>query len=216
MAGHSQFKNIMHRKGRQDAVRSRLFSKLAREINKSWITIATSSIYKCVMAKYFEIAASYSAIAGDMPDEGKAIFWNDFIELKNEMADALAMLDRGLPTNPDVRLVMRGNGKNANLNLRVRGIQLPGNFTLADLDKRDQLLNSFDQGFRALDQAGPLELQEDLHQEALRDAVRLDDGGQSDRLRLAVAGGQLQHRDTGVFRFRGEEGAAHSSVISYQ
>jgi YebC/PmpR family DNA-binding regulatory protein len=32
MAGHSQFKNIMHRKGRQDAVRSKLFSKLGREI----------------------------------------------------------------------------------------------------------------------------------------------------------------------------------------
>jgi YebC/PmpR family DNA-binding regulatory protein len=32
MAGHSQFKNLMHRKGRQDAVRSKLFSKLAREI----------------------------------------------------------------------------------------------------------------------------------------------------------------------------------------
>ena len=32
MAGHSQFKNIMHRKGRQDAVRSKLFGKLAREI----------------------------------------------------------------------------------------------------------------------------------------------------------------------------------------
>ncbi|MDR4308141.1 YebC/PmpR family DNA-binding transcriptional regulator [Chelatococcus sambhunathii] len=32
MAGHSQFKNIMHRKGRQDAVRAKLFSKLAREI----------------------------------------------------------------------------------------------------------------------------------------------------------------------------------------
>ncbi len=32
MAGHSQFKNIMHRKGRVDAVRSKLFSKLAREI----------------------------------------------------------------------------------------------------------------------------------------------------------------------------------------
>jgi YebC/PmpR family DNA-binding regulatory protein len=32
MAGHSQFKNIMHRKGRQDAIRSKLFSKLAREI----------------------------------------------------------------------------------------------------------------------------------------------------------------------------------------
>ncbi len=32
MAGHSQFKNIMHRKGKQDAVRSKLFSKLAREV----------------------------------------------------------------------------------------------------------------------------------------------------------------------------------------
>jgi len=32
MAGHSKFKNIMHRKGRQDAVRSKLFSKLSREI----------------------------------------------------------------------------------------------------------------------------------------------------------------------------------------
>ena len=32
MAGHSQFKNIMHKKGKQDAVRSKLFSKLAREV----------------------------------------------------------------------------------------------------------------------------------------------------------------------------------------
>ena len=32
MAGHSKFKNIMHRKGRADAVRSKLFSKLARDI----------------------------------------------------------------------------------------------------------------------------------------------------------------------------------------
>ena len=32
MSGHSQFKNIMHKKGRQDALRSKLFSKLAREI----------------------------------------------------------------------------------------------------------------------------------------------------------------------------------------
>ncbi|MGX1306133.1 YebC/PmpR family DNA-binding regulatory protein [Amorphus suaedae] len=32
MAGHSQFKNIMYRKGAQDAKRSKVFSKLAREI----------------------------------------------------------------------------------------------------------------------------------------------------------------------------------------
>lgn len=32
MAGHSQFKNIMHKKGKQDAIRAKLFSKLGREI----------------------------------------------------------------------------------------------------------------------------------------------------------------------------------------
>jgi YebC/PmpR family DNA-binding regulatory protein len=32
MAGHSQFKNIMHKKGRADKARSTLFGKLAREI----------------------------------------------------------------------------------------------------------------------------------------------------------------------------------------
>ena len=32
MAGHSQFKNIMHRKGAQDKKRAKLFSRLIREI----------------------------------------------------------------------------------------------------------------------------------------------------------------------------------------
>ena len=35
MAGHSQFKNIMHKKGRADKARSKLFGKLAREITVS-------------------------------------------------------------------------------------------------------------------------------------------------------------------------------------
>ena len=33
MAGHSKFKNIMHRKGAQDKSRAKLFSKLGREIS---------------------------------------------------------------------------------------------------------------------------------------------------------------------------------------
>ena len=32
MAGHSQYKNIMHKKGRKDAVRAKMFAKFAREI----------------------------------------------------------------------------------------------------------------------------------------------------------------------------------------
>lgn len=33
MAGHSKWANIQHRKGRQDAVRSKLFSRLSKEIS---------------------------------------------------------------------------------------------------------------------------------------------------------------------------------------
>ena len=33
MAGHSKFKNIMHRKGAQDKLRAKLFSRLGREIS---------------------------------------------------------------------------------------------------------------------------------------------------------------------------------------
>ena len=38
--GHSQFKNIMHRKGAQDAKKAKMFAKLAREItvDQIWIT----------------------------------------------------------------------------------------------------------------------------------------------------------------------------------
>ena len=32
MAGHSKWANIQHRKGRQDKARSKLFSKLAKDI----------------------------------------------------------------------------------------------------------------------------------------------------------------------------------------
>ena len=35
MAGHSKFKNIMHRKGAQDKKRAKIFSRLGREISVS-------------------------------------------------------------------------------------------------------------------------------------------------------------------------------------
>jgi hypothetical protein len=45
---------------------------------------------------------------------GQPVEADTFIDsLQREMTDALAMLDRGLPTNPEVRLVLRSNGKHA-------------------------------------------------------------------------------------------------------
>ena len=62
-------------------------AELSRAINRAWLTIATSSIHHCVMMKYFEVAASRSAIAGDMPAEGREIFGGDFVELSPSQSD---------------------------------------------------------------------------------------------------------------------------------
>ncbi len=53
MAGHSKWANIQHRKGRQDAVRAKLFSKLSKEIRKSpwpprWATRTPKRTRACV------------------------------------------------------------------------------------------------------------------------------------------------------------------------
>ena len=47
MAGHSKWANIQHRKGKQDALRSKRFSKLAKEITVAarmgWWALSTSA-----------------------------------------------------------------------------------------------------------------------------------------------------------------------------
>src|SRR5258706_7357425 len=65
MAGHSQFKNIMHGKGRQDKVRSKLFSKLAREIT----TAAKLGLPDPTMNARLR-AAIIAARAENMPKDG--------------------------------------------------------------------------------------------------------------------------------------------------
>lgn len=64
MAGHSQFKNIMHRKGAQDARRSKMFNKLAREI-----TVAAKSGLPDPAANPRLRAAIQAARAQNMPKD---------------------------------------------------------------------------------------------------------------------------------------------------
>ena len=62
MAGHSQYKNIMHRKGRQDKIRSNAFAKLGREI-----TVATrAGLPDPAMNSRLRLAVQ-NARAGNMP-----------------------------------------------------------------------------------------------------------------------------------------------------
>ena len=65
MAGHSQFKNIMHRKGRQDKAKSKLFGKLAREIT----TAAKLGLPDPAMNARLR-AAIIAARAENMPKDG--------------------------------------------------------------------------------------------------------------------------------------------------
>ena len=64
MAGHSQFKNIMHRKGRQDAARAKIFAKLAREITVA----AKSGLPDPAMNPRLRLAVQ-AARAENMPKE---------------------------------------------------------------------------------------------------------------------------------------------------
>ncbi len=64
MAGHSQFKNIMYRKGAQDARRAKLFSKIGREL-----TVAARSGLPDPAANPRLRAAVAAARAANMPKE---------------------------------------------------------------------------------------------------------------------------------------------------
>jgi YebC/PmpR family DNA-binding regulatory protein len=64
MAGHSQFKNIMHRKGAQDAKRQKIFNKLAREI-----TVAAKSGLPDPAANPRLRAAIQAARGSNMPKD---------------------------------------------------------------------------------------------------------------------------------------------------
>jgi uncharacterized protein (DUF1501 family) len=54
------------------------------------------------------------------------------------------------------------------MNLRVRGISLPNDFSLNELDKRDQLLRKFDNGLKNVDESADLvEGLDEFHKQAL-------------------------------------------------
>ena len=67
MAGHSKFKNIMHRKGAQDKKRAKVFSRLGREISVS-VKTAGSDIESNVRLR----SAISNAKALNMPKENIA------------------------------------------------------------------------------------------------------------------------------------------------
>lgn len=94
-----------------------------------------------------------------------------FSELRNGTAGLAGYL--GTAYNPFVvegaGNTGRKDGNSATANsLRVRGIQLPSGFTLDQLENRDRLLRSFDEGFQSVDRNADLvDGLDTFHQQAL-------------------------------------------------
>ena len=61
--------------------------ELAKIINQSWLSLSTKSNFDYLVRKYFEISACKSVVFGNMPDQGRAIWGNNFIEIKDDMTD---------------------------------------------------------------------------------------------------------------------------------
>lgn len=122
MAGHSQFKNIMHRKGRQDAIRAKQFNKIAREI-----TVAAKSGLPDPAANPRLRAAMQAARAVNMPRdridraiksaqpgaEGSANYEEMRYEGYGPGGVAIiveALTDNRQRTAPDMRMIFSKNG----------------------------------------------------------------------------------------------------------
>ncbi len=54
---------------------------LSRAINRSWLALATCSVYRCLLTKYLEIAASQALVIGDLPESARDTFGDDYLSL---------------------------------------------------------------------------------------------------------------------------------------
>lgn len=84
----SRFKvRIIEHPGAHVFDEERCSEALAQLINQSAISIATPSIGDYLVAKYFEISAAGSVVAGKMPAQGRNIWKQNYVQLEEDMSD---------------------------------------------------------------------------------------------------------------------------------
>lgn len=64
-------------------------AELSKYINQSWLTTATPSRFNYMVKKYFEIPGSYSVVLGSMPNQGLAIYGDNYIHIDETMSDEM-------------------------------------------------------------------------------------------------------------------------------
>lgn len=99
---------------------------LSKLINQSWLTISTTSRADIAMAKYFEIAGSYSGILGNIPTDYEHIYKNKIVEVNEWMSDEeiLSVIDNALSDKIKLQEMINDIGdythEHYNLNACVR------------------------------------------------------------------------------------------------
>ncbi|HEX7723769.1 MAG TPA: hypothetical protein VF397_16530 [Pyrinomonadaceae bacterium] len=87
LAESRQFK-ILHVKLKSERYRASICGKgLARKINKSWLGLATVSNFDYLVEKYFEIPACRSVVLGNMNQQGREVFGDNYIHIDDQMSD---------------------------------------------------------------------------------------------------------------------------------
>jgi FkbM family methyltransferase len=71
-------------------------ASLAREINRSWITIATQATFPTVFTKHFEICAANSLLVGSVADSARPFFGSGFVNLEGLSDLEIEITLRGL------------------------------------------------------------------------------------------------------------------------
>ena len=79
---------------------------LARKINQSWLGLSTISNFDYLVGKYFEIPACRSVVLGNMNQQGRAIFQNNYIHIDDRMTDPeiLNVVAEALADRPRLQL----------------------------------------------------------------------------------------------------------------
>lgn len=62
-------------------------ANLSKLISRSRLTLCTSSCLDYLLGKYFETSFSGSVILGNMPEDGKQIWKNNYVHIDNNMSD---------------------------------------------------------------------------------------------------------------------------------
>jgi hypothetical protein len=87
--------------------------ELSKEINKSYMSLATKCPADKCMMKYIEISASDSIILGDIPSDYKDLFEGNMVEIREDMSDEqiLDIIDKALVDKKSLENRAREFGK---------------------------------------------------------------------------------------------------------